>query len=272
MIYGLGPGHRSVCSIGSCIRMSNLKQNGQNFLLTLISLVQSENSDDQTPIFRPMCCSSCFAVIRGTHFRCLNRCVSTPSNKNENTDDKPYILCETCARNNVHPHSHLRKFQKHCVVANSVSQLQSQQICQCHKLPYSLLVESSLFPFCYMQRGIHRPECGLLNVMPEHIEARYANVCRGKKWWGSIMTGGFGKALVSTPSASCAGPLKMETLPENKSFLGSIQTDGHDQVPRSLAKKIVKPIIRQMVEKIPFGNVHMALMFGPLVIENGVPE
>jgi len=37
-------------------------------------------------------------------------------------------------------------------------------------------------------------------------------------------------------------------------------------------KGMLKPLILPMLEKIPFGNVHMALMFGTLIIENGVPE
>ena len=39
-----------------------------------------------------------------------------------------------------------------------------------------------------------------------------------------------------------------------------------------LANKQIPYLGRKIANRYPFGNVHMALMFGPLMIENGVPE
>jgi hypothetical protein len=253
--------------------------------------VWSENDCNQIPSFRPLCCSSCSGVVRGTHFCCRSGCVGTSDNKNQHVDkrkdtgetidtnpssskpaDQPYILCETCARNNIHPLSHLRKFPKHCVITNSVSLLQSQQICQCHQSPSSQLSKSSLFPFRYGQREIHYSGCGLLNLTPEHFKVRYADIHRGKNRWNPLTIRNGNPALASTPSPSSGRPLEQKTLPGNQNLLGSTPSDSHSPDPKPFLKSMLKPIIHPVLEKIPFGNVHMALMFGPLVIENGVPE
>jgi len=36
--------------------------------------------------------------------------------------------------------------------------------------------------------------------------------------------------------------------------------------------RAAKPFVKKAVQNVAYGNVHMALAFGPLVIENGVPE
>ena len=65
---------------------------------------------------------------------------------------------------------------------------------------------------------------------------------------------------------------EQKNAPEKLESLESYSIEGQGGEPKSLIKRMLKPLIRPILEKIPFGNVHMALMFGPLIIENGVPE
>jgi hypothetical protein len=105
--------------------------------------------------------------------------------------------------------------------------------------------------------------------MSKHITARYADISRGKERRGILVVGNGDPALVSTPQ-SFGGPL--ESPSANQNLLSSVPSDSKIADVKSLSKGIIKPIVRKLLGKIPFGNVHMALMFGPLVIENGVPE
>lgn len=45
-----------------------------------------------------------------------------------------------------------------------------------------------------------------------------------------------------------------------------------DVEEEKLASKEIPLLYRKFTNRYPFGNVHVALMFGPLMIENGVPE
>ncbi len=39
-----------------------------------------------------------------------------------------------------------------------------------------------------------------------------------------------------------------------------------------VVKSVTKRVAKAAIKDIPYGNVHMALMVGPLIIENGVLE
>jgi hypothetical protein len=41
---------------------------------------------------------------------------------------------------------------------------------------------------------------------------------------------------------------------------------------QEITRSMALPFARKVAENIPFGNVHMALSIGPVVIENGVPQ
>lgn len=45
-----------------------------------------------------------------------------------------------------------------------------------------------------------------------------------------------------------------------------------DAEDEKFADKEIPLLYRKFTKRYPFGNVHVALMFGPLMIENGVPK
>jgi hypothetical protein len=45
-----------------------------------------------------------------------------------------------------------------------------------------------------------------------------------------------------------------------------------EQILASIKKQLIKLGVRPAIERVHFGNVHMALMVGTLVIEIGVPQ
>lgn len=61
---------------------------------------------------------------------------------------------------------------------------------------------------------------------------------------------------------------KKDTDPQHQAEEKTL-SDAEDE---KLAEKEIPLLYRKFTKRYPFGNVHMALMFGPLMIENGVPE
>lgn len=214
---------------------------------------------DEFPSFALLRCTFCSNVLRGSHFRCFRGCTSSSNTTQLKSD--PYlppsqhthdmvVLCETCARMNVHERSHLRKCQKNCVVGNAVGPLQGRELCHCTS---RRLRTDSLFPFTYVQRSLHGPECELLEVMPKHIRARKSD----------ILGNNLRSSLVSSSAA-------FDERIEQRSPRSTIS--GRSTRTKAFANQLLKPLIRPILDKIPFGNVHVGLMFGPIIIENGVPE
>ncbi|KAH7420192.1 hypothetical protein BKA64DRAFT_700188 [Cadophora sp. MPI-SDFR-AT-0126] len=202
---------------------------------------QLQPGNEDHPKFTPLYCTSCTEIIRGSHFRCLRGCVSTANTTQAISELLPpqilhavLVYCETCTRAEVHPRSHMRKYQKHCVIKDSVDSFQGQVLCDCTS---SRLTKASLFPFTDSQRKLHHPECGLLKVMPSFIKARLSDILRNNVGFSS-------------------GPVAKERT----------------NAIKSLSNQLLKPIVCPVLDKIPFGNVHVGLMFGPLIIENGVPD
>jgi len=225
--------------------------------------VENGSSESERPNFKPLACTSCNATIRGSHFSCVEGCVPPNTATGHFQGGNAYFVCEDCGRNGAHQVSHLRKHQKHCILSDAISPRQGQNLCPCRDYDRS----ETPYPFTETEKLNHASDCTLLSLAPEHVKARYADLVQCKTL-----------AMEKTPEKDRSETLSvLSRTSQRSSLLRRIshyrsKTEGSLPSKRGIAKSILLPAIKSISENIPFGNVHMALCFGPLMIENGVPE
>ena len=247
---------------------------------------------------------------------------------------QPVVICETCSRNQAHPPNHLRKVNKDCILAASVSTEQGIQICSCQKLQRRIQRSEPLYPFRATDRKLHEPSCGLFRFSIRHCRTKYDELMRLKQLKEAVQKGSVrtNKSLplnISPCWVAQAGPSlrrdstissvrtvsskSSDTDHKASSRLGRIRSvrriiplarfklartttsvgNLHDlsresasvssgepshsentvsSGVKSLKTMFVRPLVQIGSKDIPYGNVHMALMVGPLLFENGIPE
>lgn len=277
-------------------------------------------------------------MIRGSRFECTQGCRAAndpvPSTQQASPPPQcPIVLCETCARNQVHASSHLSKLQKNCILADAITVEQAKQICSCWRSRTTKLDGEQLYPLRKRDRRYHDQNCILLQLATKHCKARYDELVRLKQLHKTEGTDPRKNHSKSTPVGSLSSVQESGeiSLPKNparlvtsnhssSSNLGSrasplskrfssvrkslsrpiskwrrssvlseklseerttsslpqrrqsLPLSSDTGVTSSLKRLGLKPAAQIVLKDIPFGNVHMGLMIGPLIIENGVPE
>ena len=234
------------------------------------------------PKLKALRCKACGDVIRGVLFKCLDRnCqAAVPLTQKDS-------ICETCFRRAWHPQSHMTKFYKHLILRDIITPRVGRRICVCDpdmgNAPKSW--RSSLFPIDdnFLHRGKGRPKvlkCGLLLLSDRVMEAKYQ---------GTISSIEKRKKQIQKRRQKKTIDKKEVQPTSKKGRLGRSQTrlrgrryknpqgkgdekTTSDVEDEKLASKEIPLLYRKFTNRYPFGNVHIALMFGPLMIENGVPE
>ncbi|KAH8702863.1 hypothetical protein GQ44DRAFT_732665 [Phaeosphaeriaceae sp. PMI808] len=221
--------------------------------------VKCTSPENKRPVFDSRTCTNCNATIRGSHFSCVAGCVPQNGAGDGSHGGNDYFVCEDCSRNRAHEASHLRKHQKHCILANALSPRQAQNLCPCRDYHRSEVP----YPFTERARLNHVPDCSLSGLASEHVKAKYEDLSRCKQLVSEADRSET-KSVVSR--ASQGGSLLRRVSHSQSKVEGSL-------VPkRKILRSILRPAVRSISENIPFGNVHMAVCFGPLMIENGVPD
>ncbi|TLD29241.1 hypothetical protein PspLS_03927 [Pyricularia sp. CBS 133598] len=197
----------------------------------------AKTEDQKTDIkFVPLECSQCRQAIQGSHFQCISWCTL---NNNAPNQDRPPVFCETCAREpgrSAHPPDHLRKIHKSCVLSTCIPEQQAGLKCSCPDVVGA--EEAAQYPFSGIQdRARHDPRCPLRVLKSAHCSAKTREMPR-----------------LNALQVAGDGGLQEEASPV---FLSG----------QRLAARVLK-----VGDDIPYGNVHMSLMVGPLIIENGVPD
>ncbi|KAK4200874.1 hypothetical protein QBC40DRAFT_199379 [Triangularia verruculosa] len=221
----------------------------------------SSFDEGHMPILVPQTCGCCSDTIRGSIFR------------NIKTDQ---MVCEACYRKHFYGHSDMTKVYKQCCLRTLVSAKDSQEICNCIDVQRrdSDGQLRNLFP---VDNDLSNPEnhlnitgahgkvrCGLYELTDMTAEAKFAS-CRSK---GTRVTLGKAKREHRYDLPRRVNNISGEN-PEGKwkttEFGASFgtTTKGTEDVPFYL---------NDIVNDYPYGNVHMALRIGPLVIENGVSK
>ena len=236
-------------------------------------------------------CPNCSMIIRGSIFRGANKEGGTKT------------ICEECYRKSHYGETGLQKMYKYCVLPEVINPAASRNLCKCDTVPHFDASGRSRCLFPVDEGDNHRDyggrtglQCGLLKLPEIIAEAKYAAMqgsgrtvrplseekrqreLKRRKEEEKVQAKvakettriwkeerkikkrpGQNFTKVTESSLSDA----TERTSERGSTLATIEPEADGDIPF---------FIRRYTNKYPFGNVHMALRVGPLLIENGVEQ
>ncbi|KAF4982513.1 hypothetical protein FZEAL_1884, partial [Fusarium zealandicum] len=247
-------------------------------------LALSKFDESWIPRFQPMHCMrpECSQVIRGSMF-------VTKSQKD------PGLICEECYRKNYYGRESYIKAYKHSILAESITPEASRKMCHCEEVPHfdSNGRPIDLYPVDkdanhFGGGGNGDFQCTLFKLGWLVSLAKYDGLQTsvGAKKQGThykpaalpkterLISHFRAKSEAGAPQkVSSWKPKQMKQI--EHTALRSIDSTATPSSTSSVATEAqadqdIPLLFRQYTEKYPFGNVHMALRVGPLVIENGV--
>ncbi|KAH8587283.1 hypothetical protein B0O99DRAFT_556899 [Bisporella sp. PMI_857] len=230
------------------------------------------------PIFSPARCSSCSSTLRGSMFH------------KTDGDDEKTTMCEECYRESHYGHPGLVKVYKHCILEEVITPGASRNICRCSAVPHFDSNGRSRVLFPVGEEDKHRSieeggmQCGLLKLGELVAEAKYDGMQttikkRIKLGEEKRMHEEQAKknkeieAKIKKKEAARVGRRNMKTVTQPSLHDAGIKSETSGKsvsVEDQEADGDIPFFLRKYTEKYPFGNVHMALRVGPLIIENGV--
>ena len=212
------------------------------------------------PVFGPLSCTTCSKTVRGGTFR-----------SGEITE------CEDCYRQHHYGRPDFIKIYKHSIISTAVTQEISHLICHCSRIEKFSVRGNPLELFPVDKAQQHRKKgpssfrCGLYKVPELIAEAKYQEVLlkhenpiklEELKNAGAQAKRRRREMLAFEKGLSLQEMDKLVDSRDSFAELGqSGLRDEEDEVPF---------FMRPITNKYPFGNVHMALRVGPLLVENGV--
>jgi hypothetical protein len=269
---------RRVCSSSSCSGTDVL------FLVVL-----SKFDESWIPRLEPLRCSrpDCNSVIRGSMFVSSAACAGLPDQA---------VVCEDCYRSFHFGDAPFIKSYKHCVLAEAITPPISRAICRCKDVPHfdGSGKPLSLFPLDkdakhFDNGGAGSVQCSLLKLGEIVALAKYEglkSIVSTKKPFNSpsmvpSSSASPGKNTASTGESSAPNKTsktkwkRLETKTESSlhdSATRVAASSSTSVVTEATADEDIPLFFRRFTSRYPFGNVHMALRVGPLVIENGVAQ
>lgn len=205
-------------------------------------------------------------------------------------------ICETCYRKPHYESSLLTKVYKHCILTEVITPEMSRNMCPCNQVPHcdDQGQGRTLFPVDVSDQHVDEEDkrCNILNLGRDIALAKYHGLLNSapdpeakareedKQKKKSAKFNLLGKL-----SSNKKGPEK-ETARLSKSRKRPFGNKSSEFVEEEELKPIgniaemtekradgdIPFFFRQFTEQYPFGNVHMGLRVGPLMIENGVPK
>jgi hypothetical protein len=195
------------------------------------------------------------------------------------------------------------KAYKHCCLADVITKEIASKICECDlRMPnngftrrrrMSSRPATSEVDFPLKASHRHSPDCGLLSLVPLLAASRAKFILFGPqvpkipaRLQKSTRKNGLKSSNNPEPvglsrrASSRARPTYEYSSHSSLSYLKETGVDDNTEVAQKAAKestivhkrnKDAPAFLRPITDRIAFGNTHAALMFGPLVIENGVP-
>jgi hypothetical protein len=236
----------------------------------------------------------CKKVVRGSMF------------VHDKPDSDPGIICEECYQSHYYGREEYTKTYKHCILTESITPEMSRKICSCLGLHQDDTggKPESLFPIDDPNRhkntGIGGGEtCKLLQLGNTIALAKYQGLLDsvGAKprtlrdtEKAAIKAQGYGKknffvwpqhsaAKTEPGDSDFEEEEELRQKPEAqgssrrlKAFKTGSYGSGVTVAEEAAADTDMPLFFRGYTEKHPYGNVHMALRVGPIVIENGVSQ
>ena len=168
-------------------------------------------------------------------------------------------ICETCFREGRHPQDYFVKTFKHCILDEIVTPQRSRELCKCSTVSRfdqngSHVALYPIDPLAKHRKATQGYSKCRLSLLPQLvIEERY-------------------RALIESLESrkrTNNGPLK--NLPQTqKAVNGPIFKLGA-ALDEALDADVALPL-KRYANRFPFGNTHISLMVGPLIIENGAEQ
>ncbi|KAK2768344.1 hypothetical protein FQN54_000198 [Arachnomyces sp. PD_36] len=216
------------------------------------------------PEFSPLQCSSCRKPIHGSMFK--------KSGDSSN-------ICEDCYWSSHYGDPSYAKVYKHCILRKAVDSQASHRICRCPGVSHYDDKGNAYDIFPMEKEGkdphIKRTgpgglQCGLLELGEHVAEAKYQG-----------MEGRFSqkkhpqklsdiRRQIAEGQARAKQKEQKSKRPSRQSPSEHTSTAGSNPITVDKEAQEDLPFYLKRDTENPFGNVHMALRIGPLVIENGV--
>ncbi|KAK2747976.1 hypothetical protein FQN57_001567 [Myotisia sp. PD_48] len=236
-------------------------------------VVSGVHPSTDMPIFVPQLCGECNHEIRGSMFK------QVPQYQQER--DTSLIVCETCYRERHFAAPDFTKLHKHCCLNGAIDSRMSQRLCRCLSVTgvNGFLQGRTLFP---IQRGDRHveiqtgkkspPRCNLYAINDLVANAKYKSIIsktESKQSLDDVTTSHRMQKSASDANTGSAGKVwrgktKVQLPPPDK-------TGPEFRIFRSAAKTNDVPcFLRPTPDLHPYGNVPIALRFGPLVFTNGI--
>ncbi|KAJ5716602.1 hypothetical protein N7493_008513 [Penicillium malachiteum] len=196
-------------------------------------------------------------------------------------------ICEDCYRKNHYGKSRYKKRYKHCILPEAITPEVSREMCHCASvLPVDEDGQArSLFPVPMFDdhKNLSYARCKILNLDHDISLAKLHGLIiaateEERLAKPSMVQSLLGKLMTDTSSSlnHKEKPLKPEklprTLPKHQVYPPSHPNGGKEFATEAGADDDVPLLFRRFAKQYPFGNVHMGLRIGPLVIENGVQQ
>jgi hypothetical protein len=234
-------------------------------------------SQGTMPILQPLLCTHCKTAISGSMY--CHQIVG-----NDKKQESAEYLCEDCYLKHYlgkpGSDSFVKRY-KHCILNEIISPRLSRKICMCDDVSHydNRGMSMALFPVdkSHNHRKANVPgavECGLLTLGGIVAEAKYEGMRRtavrekqDKKDKASKKGDATQETKVKVTERPKTVTKQSQQAPDRDGTTGTAVAFEEDE-----ADEDIPFLIRQYAEKYPFGNVHMALQVGPLVIENGVKQ
>ena len=231
-------------------RIISLTEHMLNFIVSLQKFY-----NDFTPLFQPLLCAICAQVVRGSFFECVDK---------DCTKKRDGSICQDCQNAGEHQHHNLRKHFKHCILNESIDASISRKICKCGTVArYDPNGKSrSLYPVHGTDKHRNTPkgtvQCGLLDFPSLIAQAKFENV---------VLKLDKRSTLEEEKRLAREEARRRESQKEPNRYR---QQKATETVDEKEAEEDIPFFMRRITDRYPFGNVHMALRVGPIMIENGV--
>lgn len=231
------------------------------------------------PILTSQQCHSCGNSIRASMY-CKE---SREEGQNQTSAER---ICEDCYRKQFLGKPEFVKKYKHCILNEIITPSISRKICNCDGVPrYDIQGKPlALFPMSKINKHFKpnwkgRAACELFNLGQIVAEAKYDGM---RTIVTKVKLRKKGRNLDDkkredyehfkmTQQKKVSRP-KTVTQRSHQAPNRDAMTGTTVEVEEAEADEDIPFFLRRYTEKYPFGNVHMALRIGPIVIENGVAQ
>lgn len=227
------------------------------------------------PILSPEHCSSCQSILRGSMFR--------------HVQIQGAFLCETCYRRMHYGDPSYEKINKHCCLGTKIKGEDSHKICLCPSVTrFDESGKKPLFPVDETsERHTHlnpqgtpgKLRCGLYELTDRVAESKFASTRLNVDKRITLRQIQREDAAEEQERLNKAAKAKVGTSRPTKLHGSSLVDPATMTAEFGLSYGVTDEsyqsipfYLRPITDNYPYGNVHMALRIGPLVIENGVEK